>query len=101
MAERLSAEARKSALQGLSGWSEVPGREAIAKTFTFKDFNEAFGFMSRVALVAEKRDHHPEWKNVYRTVDVVLATHDAGGVTALDIDLAKAMNTIAGQLGVG
>src|ERR1700736_2148185 len=101
MAERLSAEARKSALQGLSGWSEVPGREAIAKTFTFKDFNEAFGFMSRVALVAEKRDHHPEWKNVYRTVDVVLATHDAGGVTALDIDLAKAMNAIAGQLGVG
>lgn len=101
MAERLSAEARKSALQGLSGWSDVPGREAIAKTFTFKDFNEAFGFMSRVALVAEKRDHHPEWKNVYRTVDVVLATHDAGGVTALDIDLAKAMNAIAGQLGVG
>ena len=101
MAERLSAEARKSALQGLSGWSEVPGREAIAKTFTFKDFNEAFGFMSRVALVAEKRDHHPEWKNVYRTVEVVLATHDAGGVTALDIDLAKAMNAIAGQLGTG
>ena len=101
MAERLSVEARKSALQGLSGWSEVPGREAIAKTFTFKDFNEAFGFMSRVALVAEKRDHHPEWKNVYRTVEVVLATHDAGGVTALDIDLAKAMNAIAGQLGVG
>ena len=96
MAERLSAEVRKSALQGLSGWSEVPGREAIAKTFTFKDFNEAFGFMSRVALVAEKRDHHPEWKNVYRTVEVVLATHDAGGVTALDIDLAKAMNAIAG-----
>ena len=101
MAERLSVEARKSALQGLSGWSEAPGREAIAKTFTFKDFNEAFGFMSRVALVAEKRYHHPEWKNVYRTVEVVLATHDAGGVTALDIDLAKAMNAIAGQLGAG
>src|SRR6266566_8742870 len=100
MAERLSAEARKSALQGLSGWSEAPGREAIAKTFTFKDFNEAFGFMSRVALVAEKRDHHPEWKNVYRTVEVVLATHDAGGVTALDIELAQAMNPIARQLGV-
>src|SRR5258707_8935739 len=100
MAERLSAEARKSALQGLSGWSEAPGREAIVKTFTFKDFNEAFGFMSRVALVAEKRDHHPEWKNVYRTVEVVLATHDAGGVTALDIDLATAMNAIAKQLGV-
>jgi 4a-hydroxytetrahydrobiopterin dehydratase len=99
MAERLSAEARKSALKGLSGWTEVAGREAITRTFIFKDFNEAFGFMSRAALVAEKRDHHPEWRNVYKTVDVVLATHDAGGVTALDIDLAKAMNAIAGQLG--
>ena len=62
----------------------------------FKDFNEAFGFMSRAALVAEKNDHHPEWRNVYKTVEVVLATHDAGGVTALDIELAKAMNAIAG-----
>jgi 4a-hydroxytetrahydrobiopterin dehydratase len=100
MAERLSAEARNSALKGLSGWSEVTGREAISRTFTFKDFNEAFGFMSRAALVAEKRDHHPEWRNVYKTVEVVLATHDAGGVTALDVELAKAMNAIAGQLGV-
>ena len=100
MAERLSAETRKSALKGLSGWTEVPGREAIARTFTFKDFNEAFGFMSRVALVAEKNDHHPEWRNVYKTVEVVLATHDAGGVTALDIELAKAMNAIAKQLDV-
>ena len=100
MAERLSAEARKAALSGLAGWNEVAGREAIARTFTFKDFNEAFGFMTRTALVAEKRDHHPEWRNVYKTVEVVLATHDAGGVTALDIDLAKAMNTIAKQLGV-
>ena len=82
------------------GWSETPGREAIGRTFTFKDFNEAFGFMSRAALVAEKNDHHPEWKNVYKTVEVVLATHDAGGVTRLDIDLAKAMNAIARQLGV-
>jgi 4a-hydroxytetrahydrobiopterin dehydratase len=101
MAERLSADARKSALKELSGWSDVPGREAIAKTFSFRDFNEAFGFMTRVALVAEKRDHHPEWKNVYKTVEVVLATHDAGGVTARDIDLAKAMNAIAKPLGVG
>ena len=100
MVERLSAEARRSALKGLSGWSEVAGREAITRTFVFKDFNEAFGFMSRTALVAEKRDHHPEWRNVYKTVEVVLATHDAGGVTPLDIDLAKAMNTIASQLGV-
>jgi 4a-hydroxytetrahydrobiopterin dehydratase len=100
MAERLSLEARQSALKGLPGWTETPGREAIARTFVFKDFNEAFGFMSRVALVAEKRDHHPEWRNVYKTVDVVLATHDAGGVTALDIELARAMDAIARQLGV-
>ena len=99
MAERLSTEARKSALEGLPGWSEVTGREAIAKTFTFKDFSEAFGFMTRAALVAEKRDHHPEWRNVYKTVDVVLTTHDAGGVTARDIELATAMNAIAGQFG--
>jgi 4a-hydroxytetrahydrobiopterin dehydratase len=100
MAERLSAEARKSALNGLHGWTDTAGREAIARTFIFKDFNEAFGFMSRAALVAEKNDHHPEWRNVYKTVEVVLATHDAGGVTALDIELAKAMNAIAAQLGV-
>lgn len=100
MAERLSAEARTAALQELAGWAELPGREAIARTFTFKDFNEAFGFMARAALVAEKHDHHPEWSNVYKTVEVVLSTHDAGGVTRLDIELAKAMNGIARQLGV-
>jgi 4a-hydroxytetrahydrobiopterin dehydratase len=99
MAERLSAEARKSALAELDGWTETPGREAIARTFTFRDFNEAFGFMTRAALVAEKNDHHPEWKNVYRTVEVVLATHDAGGVTGRDIDLARSMNAIAKQSG--
>jgi 4a-hydroxytetrahydrobiopterin dehydratase len=98
MAERLSADARAAALKELSGWTEVGGREAISRTFTFKDFNEAFGFMCRVALVAEKRDHHPEWRNVYKTVEVVLSTHDAGGVTARDIDLARAMNQIAAQL---
>jgi 4a-hydroxytetrahydrobiopterin dehydratase len=100
MAERMSTEARKSALKGLPGWLEVPGREAITRTFTFKDFNEAFGFMTRAALVAEKRDHHPEWRNVYKTVDVVLSTHDAGGITALDVEMATAMNAIARQLGV-
>ena len=100
MPERLSAEARIAALAELAGWAEVPGRDAIARTFVFKDFNEAFGFMARVALVAEKDDHHPEWRNVYKTVEVVLATHDAGGVTRLDIELAKAMNGIARQLGV-
>jgi 4a-hydroxytetrahydrobiopterin dehydratase len=99
MAERLSAEARKSALKRLPGWTEMPDREAITRTFTFRDFNEAFGFMSRAALVAEKADHHPEWRNVYRTVEVVLATHDAGGVTALDVELATAMDAIAGQFG--
>jgi 4a-hydroxytetrahydrobiopterin dehydratase len=100
MAERLSAEARKSALEALAGWTEVPDRDAIARTFTFRDFNEAFGFMARVALVAEKNDHHPEWRNVYKTVEVVLSTHDAGGVTASDIKLAEAMNAIARQLGM-
>jgi 4a-hydroxytetrahydrobiopterin dehydratase len=100
MMEKLSAEARKSALKGLSGWQEVRGRDAIERTFTFKDFNEAFGFMSRAALVAEKSDHHPEWRNVYKTVEVVLSTHDAGGVTSRDVDLAKAMNAIAKSLGV-
>jgi 4a-hydroxytetrahydrobiopterin dehydratase len=101
MVERLSATARHSALQGLPGWAEVPGRDAIARTFMFRDFNEAFGFMTRAALVAEKNDHHPEWRNVYKTVEVVLSTHDAGGVTARDIALATAMNAIAQQLGAG
>jgi 4a-hydroxytetrahydrobiopterin dehydratase len=101
MAERLSATARRSALQGLPGWAELPGREAIGRTFVFGDFNEAFGFMTRAALVAEKSDHHPEWRNVYKTVEVALTTHDSGGVTGRDIELAKAMNAIARQFGVG
>jgi 4a-hydroxytetrahydrobiopterin dehydratase len=75
----------------------LPGRDAIARKFTFADFSQAFGFMTRVALVAEKMDHHPEWNNVYRTVEVTLATHDAGGVTEKDIALAKAMDSLAGQ----
>jgi 4a-hydroxytetrahydrobiopterin dehydratase len=100
MTQRLSAEERKAALAALSGWAEVSGREAIARTYVFKDFNEAFGFMARAALVAEKSDHHPEWRNVYKTVEVELSTHDAGGVTAKDVELAKAMNAIAGALGV-
>lgn len=95
MAERLSPQARQEALARLSGWREVEGREAIARTFTFRDFNEAFGFMARVALAAEKADHHPEWRNIYRTVEVVLSTHDAGGVTARDIALAEFMNRLA------
>ena len=96
MAQKLDSAARKSALAKLNGWSEVSGRDAITRKFTFKNFNEAFGFMSRVALVAEKMDHHPEWSNVYKTVDVTLSTHDAGGLTELDVKLAEAMDKIAG-----
>jgi 4a-hydroxytetrahydrobiopterin dehydratase len=95
MAQKLTADARKAALSKLSGWAETAGREAIAKKFTFKDFNQAFGFMTRVALVAEKMDHHPEWFNVYKTVEVTLSTHDAGGVTELDVKLAEAMDKMA------
>lgn len=82
----------KEALKDLPGWQPVEGREAIAREFRFADFNAAFGFMTRVALLAEKMDHHPEWFNVYNKVDVTLATHDVGGVTQNDIDMAKAMN---------
>lgn len=96
MAQKLTAEARKAALAKLSGWAEVSGRDAIARKFTFKDFNQAFGFMTRAALVAEKMDHHPEWFNVYKTVEVTLSTHDAAGVTELDVKLAEAMDKIAG-----
>ena len=96
MSGKLTGDARKSALAGLEGWSEVSGRDAITKKFVFKDFNQAFGFMSRAALVAEKMDHHPEWFNVYKTVEVTLSTHDAGGLTDRDVKLAEAMDKIAG-----
>ncbi len=95
MAQKLVGEGRKSALKQLSGWSEAAGRDAITKKFVFKDFNQAFGFMTRAALVAEKMDHHPEWFNVYKTVEVTLSTHDAGGLTDLDVELAEAMDNIA------
>jgi 4a-hydroxytetrahydrobiopterin dehydratase len=96
MATKLTGNDRTSALAQLKGWTEVQGRDAITKKFVFRDFNEAFGFMSRAALVAEKMDHHPEWFNVYKTVEVTLSTHDAGGVTALDVKLAQAMDRLAG-----
>ena len=96
----LSEAARKEALAGLGGWSEAAGGKALNRTFTVRGFNEAFGFMARAALVAEKSDHHPDWRNVYKTVEVSLSTHDAGGVTARDVALAKAMNEIATKLGV-
>ncbi len=96
MTQKLAGEARTAALARLKGWSEVTGRDAITRKFVFADFNEAFGFMTRAALVAEKLDHHPEWFNVYKTVDVTLSTHDAGGLTERDIRLAEAMDKIAG-----
>jgi 4a-hydroxytetrahydrobiopterin dehydratase len=96
MREKLTGGPRKAALGKLAGWSEVAGRDAITRKFTFQDFNEAFGFMTRAALIAEKLDHHPEWFNVYKTVEVTLSTHDAGGLTELDVKLAEAMNRLAG-----
>ena len=96
MTEKLTGAARDTAIRDLNGWAEVPGRDAIIKTFTFKDFNAAFGFMGRAALKAEKMDHHPEWYNIYNRVEVTLATHDAGGVTQKDIDLAAFMDRAAG-----
>ena len=96
MAQKLTGDARKAALARLAGWSEVKDRDAITRTFGFRDFNEAFGFMTRAALVAEKLDHHPEWFNVYKTVTVTLSTHDAGGLTERDVKLAEAMNRLAG-----
>jgi len=97
MAQKLSGEARSRALARLKGWSEVKGRDAINKKFVFADFNEAFGFVARVALTAEKLDHHPEWSNVYKTVEVTLSTHDAGGLTELDVKLAEAMDKFASR----
>ena len=95
--KKLDARKRKTALKALPKWRDAEGRDAIARKFEFKDFNEAFGFMSRVALLAEKMDHHPEWFNVYKTVDVTLSTHDAGGVTENDIAMAKAMEVYASK----
>lgn len=92
MASKLSAEQRTQALRDLDGWNEVQDRDAIARTFRFADFNEAFGFMTRIALKAEQMNHHPEWFNVWNRVDVTLTTHDAGGVTQLDVELAHFMN---------
>jgi 4a-hydroxytetrahydrobiopterin dehydratase len=87
-----------AALAQLPGWSALPGeRDAIQRTYRFKDFNEAFGFMTRVALKADQLDHHPEWFNVYNRVEVTLTTHDADGVTELDVTLASFMNAAAGQ----
>ena len=96
MADRLTGAARAAALDELDGWEEVADRDAIRKRFVFVDFNEAFGFMARVALHAEQAGHHPEWFNVYNRVDVTLSTHDAGGLTTKDTALARLMDAIAG-----
>lgn len=98
MANRLSEAERNAALDKLTGWRLQEGREAIAKRFDFDDFNSAFGFMTRVALVAEKMDHHPEWSNVFKTVDITLSSHDADGLTERDVRLAEAIERIAGDL---
>ncbi len=96
MANRLTDSERQAALAKLPGWSQCVGRDAITRSFKFKDFSEAFAFMTRGALVAERMNHHPEWFNVWNRVDVTLSTHDAGGLTSLDIDLARNMDEFAG-----
>ena len=95
MTSKLSGEERAAALAALAGWAEADGRDAIEKTFKFTDFNAAFGFMTRVALYADKVDHHPEWFNVYNRVEVTLATHDVGGVSMRDVAMAKFMDEVA------
>jgi 4a-hydroxytetrahydrobiopterin dehydratase len=95
MPKKLDPAARKAALKELPNWRDVPDRDAISRKFEFKDFNATFGFMSRVALLAEKMDHHPEWFNVYNKLEVTLSTHDAGGVSENDVKMAKAMDRYA------
>ncbi|NLF55491.1 MAG: 4a-hydroxytetrahydrobiopterin dehydratase [Thauera phenolivorans] len=99
MTQKLDAQARREALAELAGWTEVEGRDAIRRSLCFADFNAAFGFMSRVALQAEKMDHHPEWSNVYNRVEIVLSTHDVGGLSELDLRLARFIDTAAQATG--
>jgi len=87
--KKLDAKARKAAIEGLGGWHELADKDAITKIFKFDDFNAAFGFMTRVAMKADKMNHHPEWLNVYNRVEITLTTHDAGGLTEKDIKLAR------------
>lgn len=99
MVQKLTDPARTEALARLPDWQAVDGRDAISRRYKFADFNAAFGFMTRVALVAEKMNHHPEWSNVWNRVDVTLSSHDAGGLTERDVRLAEAMDRIAGHGG--
>jgi 4a-hydroxytetrahydrobiopterin dehydratase len=96
MVEKLTGAARHAAVAGLHGWGEVAGRDAIHKNFQFGDFSEAWAFLARVALLAEKMDHHPEIFNVYNRVELILSTHDAGGLSDRDIALAQAIDQVAG-----
>jgi 4a-hydroxytetrahydrobiopterin dehydratase len=98
MVEKLNAEARAQALAELSGWNPAEGRDAIHKSFRFKDFNQAWAFMSRIAPAAEAMNHHPEWSNVYNRVEIVLTTHDCGGLSERDIRLARKIEALAGGL---
>jgi 4a-hydroxytetrahydrobiopterin dehydratase len=95
--QKLSDTDRETALVNAKGWAYDAAAQAITKTFMFKDFSEAWGFMNRAALLADKMDHHPEWFNVYNKVEVKMTTHDADGVTAWDFDMAAAMNGFAGE----
>jgi 4a-hydroxytetrahydrobiopterin dehydratase len=95
MADKLTDAERRTGLATLPDWQVTPNRDAIRRVFTFRNFSEAFAFMTRSALMAEKLDHHPEWSNVYKTVDVTLSTHDADGLTELDLKLARAMDKYA------
>ena len=94
MVEKLTSDERGKLATALPAWSQVAGRDAISRSWKFRNFNQAWGFMSRVALLAEKADHHPEWSNVYNKVDIVLTTHDAGGLSARDIALAHAIDAL-------
>ncbi len=94
MVDQLSEAERADALDGLPDWDYDDARDAIVRRFVFADFNEAFGFMTRVALLAEKADHHPEWSNVWNRVEITLTTHDAGGLTERDIELAEATEAL-------
>jgi 4a-hydroxytetrahydrobiopterin dehydratase len=95
MTAKLTGPARAAALSALKEWKEVPGRDAIQRSLKFGDFSAAWGFMTRVAMAAEKADHHPEWSNVYNKVDIVLSTHDAGGLSDKDVALAKLIDSLA------
>jgi len=95
--QKMSDDAVQAALRELDGWTLAEDGGSIRRRFAFKDFSEAFGFMTRAALAAEKLDHHPDWSNVYNRVDVSLSTHDAGGLTELDFELAARMNRLAGR----